>query len=80
MRKESRNLSEEEQTAADEPPVTEQELLEEVVPLLDDYFVGKFILSDRAITYLMPNGQRFRLIAEEEARSDREKRASASSL
>lgn len=44
--------------------ITALELLEEIKPLLDDYFVGEICLLGNAIAYQLPNGQTFYLKAE----------------
>jgi len=53
----------EEEIAKDEPSVTEEELLAEIMPLLEDYFVGEIFLQKQGITYHLPNGQNFILKA-----------------
>ena len=41
------------------------DLLQEIEPLLREYFVGDFQIVDNAIIMRFVNGQKFRLIAEE---------------
>lgn len=48
-----------------ELPFPASDLIEEIAPLLDDYFEGIFELDEKAITATFPNGQKFRIIAEE---------------
>ncbi len=45
--------------AKKEPPVTANELLEEIVPLLREYFEGDISLTICGIAYSLPNGQKF---------------------
>ncbi len=47
--------------AKKEPPVTANELLEEIVPLLRDYFEGDISLTIYGIAYSLPNGQKLLL-------------------
>jgi len=51
--------------AKKEPPVAANELLEEIAPLLSDYFEGDISLTIFGIAYSLPNGQKFILKAEE---------------
>lgn len=39
------------------------DLLQEIEPLLNEYFIGGFEIKDNAIIMNFKNGQRFRLIA-----------------
>ncbi|MDE6586259.1 MAG: hypothetical protein K2K80_06240 [Clostridia bacterium] len=48
-----------------EPPVKAEELLEEIKPLFDDYFVGEISFDGESLFYLLPNGQKFKLKIEE---------------
>ena len=48
-----------------EPSVAAKELLEEILPLMEDYFEGKTVFTGRAINYIMPNGQAFIITARE---------------
>ncbi len=45
--------------AKNESPVSATDLLAELKPLLDDYFVGDISFDGNAITYCLPNGQKF---------------------
>lgn len=42
------------------------ELLQEIEPLLKEYFIGGFEIEEGAIILSFKNGQRFRLVIEEE--------------
>ena len=55
----------ENETAKKEPPVAAKNLLEEIYPLLGDYFEGDISMESRGIFYSMPNGQKFILKFEE---------------
>ena len=46
-----------------EPPVSAASLLEEMLPLLYDYFIGEIRRDGGDITYLLPNGQKFIITA-----------------
>lgn len=48
-----------------ETTVTAKDLLEEIKPLLKDYFVGEISSADDGITYRLPNGQSFLIKVEE---------------
>jgi len=61
MKNEKKNF---EEAAKGEQPITARGLLEEIMPLLDDYFVGEISLSGGSITYILPNGQKFLITAE----------------
>ncbi len=61
MKNEKENF---EEVAKGEQPITASELLEEIEPLLDDYFIGKISFDGRGITYILPNGQKFLIKAE----------------
>ena len=50
--------------AKSEPQIKASELLEEIMPLLHDYFVGEIKLCDNGICYSLPNGQKFILNAQ----------------
>lgn len=63
MKNEQRNTDE--LNAKKEPPVTGGELLAEIKPLLDDYFLGEIAQEGECLIYRMPNGQTWRLFAEE---------------
>ncbi len=47
-----------------EPNVSANSLLEEMLPLLHDYFIGELGIDGKGITYCMPNGQKFVISAE----------------
>ncbi len=64
MKNERQNVREE-RTAKKEPPIAADELLAEIKPLLDDYFLGEIQWDGRQITYRLPNGQVFSLTAKE---------------
>lgn len=51
--------------AKNELPVTAQQVLTEILPLLRDYFVGDFSYGGQGILYRLPNGQRFYIAARE---------------
>ncbi len=63
MKNESKILTEDE-AAKNEPPVSADELLKEIMPLLQDYFEGELSFCNGGITYCLPNGQKFMLKAE----------------
>lgn len=48
-----------------ETAITANGLLEEIKPLLEDYFVGETSSADGGILYRLPNGQSFLIKAEE---------------
>lgn len=48
-----------------EPPFKGEELVEEILPVVGDYFKGEFELDGNAIICKFANGQTFRLKAEE---------------
>ncbi len=47
-----------------EKPITANELLAEIKPLLDDYFIGEIFFDGNGISYRLPNGQKFIIKAE----------------
>ena len=49
----------EELIAANEPPVSPQDLLDEIEPILKDYFVGQFHRGGNGLFYKLPNNQTF---------------------
>ncbi len=53
-----------EEVAKNEKPITAGELLEEITPLLDDYFIGKILFDGQNVFYTLPNGQKFAIKAE----------------
>ena len=58
-------VNEEIELAKGEPPITAEELLLEIVPLIEEYFVGEFALEKEGMAYSLPNGQRFLITAKE---------------
>ena len=48
-----------------ENPIDANDLLAEVLPLLEDYFIGEFKLTDKHIIMEMLNNQKFKLSIEE---------------
>ena len=48
-----------------EPSAAAKQLLEEIIPLMKDYFEGEIIFTGRAINYIMPNGKAFIITARE---------------
>lgn len=56
----------ENEMAKKEPPVAAKNLLEEIYPLLGDYFEGDISIESRGIFYSMPNGQKFIISAKAE--------------
>ncbi len=48
-----------------ETPITANDLLEEIKPLLIDCFVGEISSGENGIVYRLPNGQSFLIKAEE---------------
>ncbi len=57
-------MKNEEQEAKNEPPISASELIAEIKPLLDDYFIGDISFDGEEITYRLLNGQTFLLKAE----------------
>ncbi|HBN12360.1 MAG TPA: hypothetical protein DD415_01950 [Clostridiales bacterium] len=53
------------QMAAAEGKFTNQSVIEELEPLLKEYFIGKFELSDEKIILEFKNGQKFCLTVSE---------------
>jgi len=53
----------EEEILKNEKPVEAGELLEEIKPLLEDYFIGDVSCNGEGIVYTLPNGQKFILSA-----------------
>lgn len=49
--------------AKSEPPIKEKDLLVEILPLMQEYFVGEIALKGHTISYRLPNGQTFRITA-----------------
>lgn len=50
---------------SNEPPVSAEDFLAELFPLLSDYFEGEISFTNGSITYFLPNGQKFILTARE---------------
>ncbi len=53
----------EELKAKGETAVSPKGLLEEIAPLLRDYFIGEITLCGDGILYRLPNGQKFIITA-----------------
>ncbi|MDE6869016.1 MAG: hypothetical protein K2J83_07755 [Clostridia bacterium] len=49
-----------------ETTVMAKSLLEEILPILDDYFIGEIALGEKGITYILPNGQKFIISAKQQ--------------
>ena len=47
------------ETLKNEPPINASDLLAEIYPLLEDYFVGQITFGGDSITYALLNGQKF---------------------
>ena len=47
------------ETLRNEPPINASDLLAEIFPLLEDYFVGQITFDGDSITYALINGQKF---------------------
>ncbi len=62
MKNEPQTLTEE--LVKREPPITANALLEEIKPILDDYFIGEICFQNNGIAYRLPNGQTFCIKAE----------------
>ncbi len=52
--------------ARNEPPITAGELLGEIAPLIEEYFLGDVRYDGKEIVYRLPNGQKFYLSAASE--------------
>ena len=52
--------------AREEQPIEGKDLLLEILPLLQEYFVGEITLEERGIVYRLPNGQSFVITAKQE--------------
>ncbi len=50
--------------AKEEGTIFVKDLLQEILPLIKDFFIGDFRASDTAINLAFPNGQNFKLIIE----------------
>ena len=53
------------ETLINEPPINASDLLAEIYPLLEDYFVGQITFDGDNITYALLNGQKFAISATE---------------
>lgn len=53
------------QIETQEPKIQAKELMEEIFPLAEEYFVGETSFDGQGIVYRLPNGQRFRITASE---------------
>lgn len=51
--------------AKEEPPIKASSLLEELMPFLKEYFIGELSFDGQAILYRLPNGQKFKITAQE---------------
>lgn len=51
--------------AKNEPRFPAGDLLQEIAPLLEDYFVAEVGMGARTITLFFPNGQKFKLTAQD---------------
>ncbi|MDE7296861.1 MAG: hypothetical protein K2N84_06295 [Clostridia bacterium] len=50
--------------AKDEPPFPADDLLQEIAPLLEDYFVAQVGMGTHSVTLFFPNGQKLKLTAQ----------------
>lgn len=64
MKNETLKLAKDE-TAENEPSIKPSDLLAELIPLLDHYFVGEITFDGENITYALLNGQKFTISATE---------------
>ena len=60
-----RVCNEEIELAKNEPPIKESDLLLEILPLMQEYFVGDIKSDGKSILYRMPNGQSFLITAKQ---------------
>ena len=51
------------ETLINEPPINASDLLAEIYPLLEDYFVGQITFDGDSIKYTLLNGQKFAISA-----------------
>ncbi len=65
MKNIERTLTQDELNAKKEPKITAFSLLEEILPLLKEYFIGEIESGDNCLIYSLPNGQKFRIAAEQ---------------
>ena len=56
-------LDEEMERCIAEPPITGEDLLLEILPFMQEYFIGEIAFDNNSIIYRMPNGQRIRITA-----------------
>ena len=56
-------VDEERELAKNEAPILAMDLIKEILPLIQDYFVGDVTLERGGIGYRMPNGQSFFITA-----------------
>ena len=61
----SENLNAACKAAKEEGQVTAESLLQEIEPLLNEYFIGEVIREENALKVNLLNGQKFSIIAEE---------------
>ena len=47
-----------------EPPIGAESLLIELLPLMEEFFIGDISINDHTILYRMPNGPQFRIVAQ----------------
>lgn len=47
--------------ARKEAPIEAESLLCELLPLMEEYFIGKISLEEKDLLYRMPNGQKFKI-------------------
>lgn len=62
--KNNRQKNMEEELFKNEPPITANDILAEIKPLLDEYFIGEIYFNGSGVKYCLPNGQRFIIKAE----------------
>lgn len=63
MKHETKHIDDERALAKNEPPIQAKDLLQEILPLMQDYFVGDITLEANGILYRLPNGQNFLISA-----------------
>ena len=51
--------------AKEDPPIQAESLLCELMPLMEEYFIGNLSFDGQAISYRLPNGQKFKISAKE---------------
>lgn len=59
MKHVTKHMDDERVLARDEAPIQARDLLQEILPLMQDYFVGDITLEKDGILYRLPNGQNF---------------------